>query len=96
MLDKEEKSVGDIEQDEDQNNPHISLFHFRCIGLLWCEGSAKEKAFEFYDMLQGDQKKIACNDKEFKPSFFTLLDMASEMTCKLAPKYTNTKSPMSV
>ena len=52
MLDAEEKKEGDVETDSDPNNPHISLFHLRCIGLLWCDGSVKEKAFEFYDMLQ--------------------------------------------
>ncbi len=51
--DKEELDGGDVEtdHDHDESNPHISLFHFRCIGLLWCEGSTKEKAFEYYDML---------------------------------------------
>lgn len=33
---------------------------------------------------------IACTDKEFKPSLFTIFDMASEMTLDLAPKYTKT------
>ena len=75
---------------------HLSVFKLRCLGLLWCDGKPEEKAFEFYDMLQDDnQASIACNDKDFKPNFKTLLDMASEMVYKLEPKYLKTGEPFS-
>jgi hypothetical protein len=42
-------------------------------------------------MLQDDnQKSIACNDKDFKPNFKSLLDMASAMVFELEPKFMKT------
>ena len=50
------------------------------MGVVWCEGDAKEKVHELYDNLQdNNQPNIACNDKDFKPNFFGMLDMASEV-----------------
>lgn len=75
---------------------HLSVFKLRCLGLLWCEGKSAEKAFEFYDMLQDDnQKSIAANDKDFKPNFNSLLDMASAMVFELEPKFMKTGEPFS-
>ena len=90
--DKEEEENGDVEVDLDttvtENNPHISLFHLRCVALLWCDGSKKEKAFELYDMMQdNDQPSIAASDKDFLPCFNFILKMATELTYKLGPKY---------
>ena len=47
----DEDEDGNKEEEHDDNNPHIDITKFRLIGLLWCEGSSKERAFEFYDML---------------------------------------------
>lgn len=86
--DKEDLEAGDMEEDDDVNNPHISILHLRCIGLLWCEGTKKEKAFEFYDMLQdADQPSIAAADKDFPHNFNFLLKFASELTFKLGAKF---------
>ena len=93
----------DDENDSDVNSSllnseehHLSVFKLRCLGLLYCDGKAPEKAFEFYDMLQDDnQPSIAAGDKDFKPNFFTLLDMASEMVYRLEPKYMKTGEPFS-
>lgn len=75
---------------------HLSVFKLRCLGLLYCDGKAKEKAFEFYDMLQDDnQPSIAASDKDFKPNFITLLDMASEMVFRLEPIFMKTGEPFS-
>jgi hypothetical protein len=85
---EEEKADGDVETDDDTDNPHISLFHLRCIALLWCDGSNKEKGFELYDMMQdNDQPSIAASDKDFLPCFNFILKMATELTYKLGPKY---------
>ena len=58
----------------------FSVFKIRCWGLLWCEGGNEEKAHEFYCMLNGNLKSIACTDKDFEPNFFTLIDSASSVT----------------
>ena len=58
--------------------------------MLWCKGDDKQKSQELYEMLQGKQTTIACNDKDLKPKLFTILDVAGEMTLQLAPKYTKT------
>jgi len=51
----------------------------RILGLLWCEGTPKEKVVELYDCLQdAHQPKISATDKDFKPHFFELLDIATE------------------
>jgi hypothetical protein len=74
----------------------LSVFKLRCLGLLWCDGKAGDKAFEFYDMLQDDnQPSIAAMDKDFQPNFFTLLDMASAMVYELEPKYMKTGAAFS-
>ena len=44
--------------------------------------------FELYDCLQDNfQKMIACNDKDFDPVFFHLLDLATEFAFYWEPVY---------
>ena len=50
--DKDEDGNAEKEEEHKEDDPHLDLFKLRLIGLLWCDGSPKEKAFEFYDMLQ--------------------------------------------
>lgn len=78
-----------MERDDNMvDNPHISLVHFRCIGLLWCEGSPKEKAFEFYDMLQdNNQATIAASDKDLPHNIHFMIDIATKHTFLLGSKY---------
>ena len=88
-LDESEKT--DASNAHDATNPHISINSIRLIGLLWCDGSPKEKAFEFYDMLQdNDQKSIAASDKDFLPAFKHLLNTATELVFRHAPVFTKT------
>ena len=47
-------------------------------------------------MLQDDnQPSIAAGDKDFKPNFYELIDMATEMVFRLEPKYMKTGEPFS-
>ena len=73
----------------DDDHPElISLFKLRCIGVLWCDGSPEEKATELYDNMQdADQPEIACNDKDFKPNLFKLLDFATKMVFEIEPQF---------
>ena len=53
----------------------IDIHKLKSLGLLLCEGSNKEKAFEFYDICQDNfQEKIACNDKDFEAAFPVLFE----------------------
>ena len=55
-----------------------------------CDGDAKEKAEEFYDLIQDNKQDfITCNDKHFKPNLMDLFNFACQMPYKLEPKYGN-------
>ena len=69
-------------------NGEISIFKLRNIGILWCDGDPIEKASELFENMQdGDSKGIACNDKDFKPNLFALLDFATKMVFEEEVKY---------
>jgi len=66
--------------EEDPEENKFSTHWLRILGLLWCEGDAKEKVHELYDNLQdNNQKTIAANDKDFRPNFFGMLDMCTSI-----------------
>ena len=61
-----------------EENGKICTFLIRVIGILWCNGKAIEKAEELYNCMQDNGVlEIACNDRDFKPNLFKLLDMAT-------------------
>ena len=63
----------------------------RVLSILWCEGSPKEKAAEFYTNLQdADQDRIACNDKDFKPNLYRLFELATVMVFTNEPTFMGT------
>ena len=73
--------------------PKVNKFcswKLRVLGILWCEGSNKEKVFELYSNMQdNEQTTIAWSDKDFKPNFFAILDLASSIVFKCEQKYTD-------
>jgi len=81
----------------EEGSPNVfSTTKLRVLGLLWCEGGDKEKAFEFYENLQdNDQPKISCTDKDFKPNFFGLLDLASEQVVKMEARFSGNPQELS-
>lgn len=74
-----------------EENGKYSVFTLRVLSILWCEGSPKEKATEFYENLQDAlQDKIACNDKDFKPNLYRLYELATVMVFKNEPLFMGT------
>jgi hypothetical protein len=58
----------------------FNTFELRVIGLLWCHGDPLDKAVELYDNMQdANQPKIAASDKDFKPNFFHMFDLATTL-----------------
>ena len=80
-----------------ENMPnHFKPSKLRILGLLWCEGSPKEKVVELYDCLQdAHQPKISATDKDFKPHFYELLDLATECVFIYEPVHMGTGEPYS-
>lgn len=75
----------------------IDIHKLKVLGLLHCEGSHKEKAFEFYDICQDNfQEKIACNDKDFAAAFPMIFDVASEIVFYWEPVYMANNDPCKV
>lgn len=42
----------DVDEYEGIDPSAYSVRKLKCVGLLWCDGSAKEKVVELYDMIQ--------------------------------------------
>lgn len=75
----------------EKDTSKLSIQKLRTIGLLWCEGDEIEKASELYESLQDeDAEEIACNDKDFKPTFHALLDFATQLALENEPIYMKT------
>jgi len=82
------KFLNDIALEE---NGKYSVFVLRVLSILWCTGTAEEKATEFYSNLQNKQQEsIACNDKDFKGNLFKLFDLATTMVFKNEPIFMGT------
>ena len=65
------------------------------MGLLWCDGSDKEKVVELYDMIQdNNQEKIASNDKDFPKNLDLIFDFASTFCFKYEMEYMGTNETM--
>jgi hypothetical protein len=61
----------------------------KCIGILWCSGSIKDKANELYNNLaMYGEEKIGWEDNEFEPNLYALFDIASDVVFKLEPIFT--------
>ena len=57
-----------------------SVLKLKVLGILWCDGEAKEKAQELFSVIQDiEATKISANDREFKMTFEYLMDIASEL-----------------
>ena len=66
----------------------ISIFKLRNIGILWCEGDPIEKASELFENMQdSNAATIACNDKDFKPNLYALINFATQMVFEEEVKY---------
>ncbi len=56
----------------------MSIQYLLLLGLLYCQGSAIDKAKVLYDVLQdGLQDSIAANDKDLKDCFGRLVEMGT-------------------
>ena len=56
----------------------------KVMGILWCDGTAIEKAQEVFDLLQeGGMQFISFRDKDMKRVLFALLDMATQTTVNI-------------
>ena len=76
-------------KDVDKNA--YSVRKLKCVGLLWCDGSNKEKVVELYDMIQdNNQSRIAADDKDFRKNLFLIFDFASTFCFKFEMIYMNT------
>ena len=66
----------DPDEAEDQPENVYSVHKIRILGILWCDGDAKEKAIELYDVIS-NQEYLTWGDKDFKPTMTQLFSFAT-------------------
>lgn len=87
--------VDDSPEYKDIDKNAYSVRKIKCVGLLWCDGSHKEKVVELYDMIQdNNQHSIAANDKDFRRNLFLIFDFASTFCFKFEMVYMGTNETM--
>ena len=87
--------VDDSPEFKDIDRKAFSVRKIKCVGLLWCDGSNKEKVVELYDMIQdNNQERIAADDKDFKKNLFLIFDFASTFCFRFEMAYMGTNETM--
>ena len=75
----------DYLRDEDDAD-NINLNSILLLGILLCAGDAELKARVFYDILQDSlQPLISANDKDFKVTFFKMMELATKFVYEMEP-----------
>ena len=84
MLVRYLRAVCSVDQDRDSEKEYDEikfLVHkLKCIGILLCDGSIKQKATEFFNLAQPqtDKQSIACSDKNLRQAFQFAIDFSTE------------------
>ncbi|TNV76086.1 hypothetical protein FGO68_gene10248 [Halteria grandinella] len=71
----------------DKETPLLSKRALITWGLLYCSGTIDEKVRTFYTLVQeGNNERIACDDKDFGPVFNLLLDFSIKLVNTFEPR----------
>ena len=58
------------EESEKIEKNMYSTHKLRILGILWCDGDAKEKGVELYDVINQGFDCLTWGDKDFQPCFY--------------------------
>ena len=76
-------------------NGLLSVSKLQAVGIIWCQGTTKQKVRELFEIVNPNSDQISSSNKVFKPLLFEIFDLATEMVFRVEPQFSNSEHSVS-